>query len=96
MSDCKWCDMGQHPFPAGQPGSTQFAMTEQVRNQWGGQQPHTVQQDVCAACAADIGFNAKRLEDPREQAADDYERADAVRKSTGGKVSKLKGVITGN
>lgn len=88
MSQCLWCDFGNHPFPAGQPGSTNITLTEQVRNQWGGQQPHGIVKDVCAACAVDMGVSARKLT-AREQEEDDYERAESVRTSTGGKLKRM-------
>lgn len=56
MSDVKWCDLGQHPFPANQRGATTMSFGQQVGNQWGGTQPSNIAADVCAACAMDSGM----------------------------------------
>lgn len=56
MSAVKWCDLGQHPFPANQPGATTMTFGQQVGNQWGGSQPSNIAADVCAACALDSGM----------------------------------------
>lgn len=56
MSAVKWCDLGQHPFPADQPGATTMTFGQQVGNQWGGSQPSNIAADVCAACALDSGM----------------------------------------
>lgn len=56
MSNVKWCDLGQHPFPANQPGATTMTFGQQIGNQWGGSQPSNIAADVCAACALDSGM----------------------------------------
>lgn len=56
MSAVKWCDLGQHPFPADQPGATTMTFGRNVGNQWGGSQPSNIAADVCAACAIDSGM----------------------------------------
>lgn len=82
MSDVKWCDLGMHPFPKGQPGSTTVSVQQQVKNQWGGYQPENIVQDVCAACASDAGI--RRMGDVlqgKSQAEADAEAA-AIRDGT--------------
>lgn len=87
MTACMWCDIGQHPFPMGQPGSTQIGITEQVGNQWGGQQPHKVMQDVCAACAKDVGIRAGAL--VREQTPEQQDaEAARLRDMQGGLITR--------
>lgn len=61
MSNSRWCDIGQHAFPEGQFGSTEFGVRQNVRNQWGGSQPTERMQEACAACANDSGI--KKLTD---------------------------------
>ena len=82
MSQCLWCDLGQHPFPAGQSGSTTLAVRNQVQNQWGGTQPHDVTKDVCAACAKDYGYRNLTVAE-KTQAELDRE-AEIVRDNVGG------------
>src|SRR5579871_353966 len=79
MSMVKWCDIGQHAFPAGQPGSTTLKLEEQVKNQWGGYQPTDTVQDVCSSCARDSGMRglARQIDDRPEETMDDI--ADSVR-----------------
>ena len=63
MSQALWCDPGKHPFSALDVDAQQMTITKQTRNQWGGQQPYTVTQDVCGPCMRKAGL----LEDsPKE------------------------------
>lgn len=58
MSDARWCDYGDHAFKGGQPGITILGRTEQVHNQWGGQQPSTANlREICPECSARLGLN---------------------------------------
>lgn len=83
MSQCLWCDIGQHPYPAGQTGSTSITVREEVANQWGGQQPHNITQDVCAACAKDLMLSASALKRENTQEQRDAE-AELIRERQGG------------
>jgi hypothetical protein len=69
MSVAKWCDVGQHAFPAGQPGATTIKLEQQVKNQWGGYQPNDTVQDLCASCARDQGMRglANRMDISQEE-----------------------------
>lgn len=78
MSQVKWCDLGQHVFPANQPGSTTLKFERYVKNQWGGAQPSDIVQDVCAACAKDAGVqDYDKVADLTED--EEYAKADAIR-----------------
>jgi len=78
VSNAKWCDLGQHVYPANQPGATTIKFERYVKNQWGGAQPNDVVQDVCAACAKDAGVQDY---DKLAELSDDeeYAKADAIR-----------------
>lgn len=56
MSQVLWCDVGQHAYPANQPGATTLKVEQQVKNQWGGYQPSDIVQDICRSCANDMGI----------------------------------------
>lgn len=58
MSDARWCDFRDHPYRAGRAGTVMFGRTEQVPNQWGGQQPSTTNnvKEICPECAAELGL----------------------------------------
>jgi hypothetical protein len=56
MSGAKWCDFGNHAFSANAENAQSLSITRNVRNEWGGQQPHTVLQDICPECAATMGL----------------------------------------
>lgn len=87
MSECRWCDIGQHPYPANQQGSTSVIIKEQVANQWNGQQPSNVTQDVCAACAHDLSMSVKSL--TREQTEDQrLSEAEKLRDRQGGFIAR--------
>lgn len=102
MSQVLWCDIGQHPFPRGQIGSTTLKVEQQVKNQWGGYQPEDVTQDVCAACAVDAGI--KRIQDLRSGISeeDNMDLAAAIRDGTAGSrfskavLNKVKALTGGN
>lgn len=81
MSGCRWCDIGQHPFPEGQPGATKVAYEEQVGNQWGGRQPSNTVREACAACSIDSGMRNLRT-DATQDEVDDLARS--IREHTGG------------
>lgn len=59
MSDARWCDLGDHAYKAGRPGTLMLGKVEEVPNQWGGSQPHTQSniKEVCPECAAAMGLN---------------------------------------
>lgn len=59
MSAARWCDYGDHPFAGNRPGTIVMALTGQVSNQWGGQQPSTIPaaKEICPECAAELGMN---------------------------------------
>ena len=82
MTNALWCDLGQHPFPAGQPGSTTLKVTEQVKNQWGGYQPSDTVKDVCRSCAKDYGYSGLVTRDIPDEQLD--KQADTSRERTGG------------
>lgn len=87
MSECRWCDIGQHPYPANQAGSTSVLIKEQVANQWSGQQPSNVTQDVCAACAHDLSMSVKSL--TREMTEDQrLAEAEKLRDRQGGFIAR--------
>lgn len=68
VSTVKWCDIGQHAFPASQLGATTLKVEQMVKNDWGGVQPQDVVQDVCAACAKDSGIkNISGLDSKTEE-----------------------------
>lgn len=101
MSDCRWCDIGQHPFPAGQPGATTLKAEQYVKNQWGGSQPMDVVEEVCAACARDSGI--KKMSDARGNMAEAEADAlaDAIRDGSAGRsfrdmLGGKKAVTAGN
>lgn len=84
MSDVKWCDLGGHPFPANQMGATTIALRKQVKNQWGGNQPQDIVQDVCAACAVENGLSELKGQELSE--AENIAMARRVRgETTGGR-----------
>lgn len=87
MSIAQWCDLGNHPFPQGQRGSTTIQVEEYVKNQWGGTQPTAVVKDVCAACADDQGLNRLKPDVSDEQA---LMQARAIRARSGGRTPNPK------
>lgn len=56
MSIAKWCDFGAHCFSASAENAQTLSITRHVKNQWGGVQPTTIEQDVCPECAARMGL----------------------------------------
>lgn len=87
MSEVKWCDIGDHPYPANQPGATTLKLTQQTSNQWGGFQPTDVVQDVCAACADEMGMT--RLEKRGTESQEvTLTRARDTRMRMGGRVKR--------
>lgn len=84
MSQVKWCDIGQHPFPEGQPGCTTLKVEQYVRNQWGGSQPQDIIQDVCAACARDAGIKRMSEVSTGMSDAETDALADSIRDGTAG------------
>lgn len=90
MSFAKWCDLGQHAFPEGQPGSTTLKVTEQVKNQWGGTQPCDNVKDVCAACAKDYGYRGLSTDKMTDEELDS--QADSIRERSGGLFKRRKAV----
>jgi hypothetical protein len=59
MSEARWCDYGDHPYKGGREGTVIMGRTEKIKNQWGGEQPHTEPnvKEICPECAASIGLN---------------------------------------
>lgn len=82
MSNARWCDPGGHAYPEGQPGSTTITLAEQVANQWGGTQPHNAVQDVCAACARDLGYVGVQIKLTQAELNDRAERARSGKANT--------------
>lgn len=74
MSGARWCDFGDHAYKEGREGTIILGRTEQVPNQWGGQQPSTTPnlREICPECAASIGLNddyTKPEQTPEERKA---------------------------
>jgi len=67
----------------GQPGSTQIELKQQVKNQWGGWQPAGTVQDICAACAKDLGYRGLAKELSQAELDD---QAEEIRDTQGGPV----------
>jgi hypothetical protein len=63
MSAALWCDIGKHSFSASDENAQQMIVTKKVPNQWGGTQPHSIQQDICSDCLRKAGLLD---EDPKE------------------------------
>lgn len=91
VSDVKWCDIGEHPFPANQPGATTMTMSQQIPNQWGGYQPSGVVMDICSACATDSGMRRMSDEPGESQEKTDAKARDIRRRSGGRTVLKTLG-----
>lgn len=82
MSEVLWCDIGQHPFPMNQPGRTTLKLEQQIKNQWGGYQPHDVTQDVCSSCARDSGIRQIQMDIPQQTDDEANALADSIRDGT--------------
>lgn len=80
MSNAKWCDVGSHAYSANERNAQQLSITKQVENQWGGNQPFTVQQDICATCAAEMGLLS--IDEELESVRDKNENRRAIKSST--------------
>lgn len=81
MTDCRWCDVGQHPFPASDPGAMPIPIARNVANQWGGTQPSNIPLEACGACAHDLQLDEVITVMKPEEI---LERSATIRENTGG------------
>jgi len=59
MTAARWCNYGEHSFDGSRADTLIIGKMSQVKNQWGGEQPHYEPnlKEICGDCAAANGLS---------------------------------------